>query len=113
LALNSQELSHIAAGRIDASESQGQTGGKPMSANQEPLGVELDNYARRVVGTCPWAEFVGIQRNFKSIADPLILLRHCKLRGSAVAVRLGQLNEFNVTLAVSAQFYRYHRSLFE
>jgi len=75
-------------------------------------GAELDNYARRIVGTCPWAEFVGIQRNFKTIADPLILLRHCKLRGSVVAVRLGQLNEFNVTLAVSAQFYRYHLSLF-
>jgi len=70
--------------------------------------LEVENYVRAIVGTVGCAEFIGLQKDFKT-SEPLVLVRHRRLPGTAVAVRFGQVNELSVTLAVAAQFRRYFK----
>jgi len=68
--------------------------------------LDVENYARSVVQHCSFAEFVGIQKDFGG-RQPLVLIRHKRLNGSAVAIRLHQLDELTVSLSVIAQWRRY------
>ena len=69
---------------------------------------EIVDYARRIVRSCPFAVFIGIQEGPSAISEPLVLIGHqdCP-RGATVAIPISQLNAFSVMLSVIAQHVRY------